>query len=41
MIEGVVIKELVTHVDERGYFREIIRATDDFFPRASASGATR
>jgi dTDP-4-dehydrorhamnose 3,5-epimerase len=31
MISGVVIKELVTHVDERGYFREIIRVTDDFF----------
>jgi dTDP-4-dehydrorhamnose 3,5-epimerase len=31
MIEGVVVKELVTHTDERGYFREIIRVTDDFF----------
>lgn len=31
MIEGVVVKDLVTHVDERGYFREIIRVTDDFF----------
>jgi dTDP-4-dehydrorhamnose 3,5-epimerase len=31
MIEGVVIKELVTNVDERGFFREIIRNTDDFF----------
>lgn len=31
MIEGVVLKDLVTHVDERGYFREIIRVTDDFF----------
>ncbi len=31
MIEGVVIKELVTHADERGFFREIIRGTDDFF----------
>jgi dTDP-4-dehydrorhamnose 3,5-epimerase len=31
MIEGVVIKELVTHADERGFFREIIRMTDDFF----------
>jgi dTDP-4-dehydrorhamnose 3,5-epimerase len=31
MIEGVVVKELVTHVDERGFFREIIRSTDDFF----------
>lgn len=31
MIQGVVIKELVTNVDERGFFREIIRVTDDFF----------
>jgi dTDP-4-dehydrorhamnose 3,5-epimerase len=31
MIDGVVIKELVTHTDQRGFFREIIRATDDFF----------
>ncbi len=31
MIEGVEIKELVTHADERGFFREIIRATDVFF----------
>jgi dTDP-4-dehydrorhamnose 3,5-epimerase len=31
MIEGVVFKELVTHADERGFFREIVRATDDFF----------
>lgn len=31
MIEGVVLKELVTHADERGYFREIIRVTDPFF----------
>src|SRR5204863_42582 len=30
-IEGVVLKELVTHEDERGFFREIIRETDDFF----------
>jgi dTDP-4-dehydrorhamnose 3,5-epimerase len=31
MIEGVVIKELVTHADERGFFREIIRVSDDCF----------
>lgn len=31
MIEDVVLKPLVTHVDERGFFREIIRVTDDFF----------
>jgi dTDP-4-dehydrorhamnose 3,5-epimerase len=31
MIQGVVIKDLVTHTDERGFFCEIIRVTDDFF----------
>jgi len=31
-IDGVEIKKLVTHTDERGFFREIIRVTDDIFP---------
>ena len=31
MIDGVMIKELVRHPDERGYFEEMIRKTDDFF----------
>lgn len=31
MIHGVIIKELITHADERGFFREIIRITDGFF----------
>ena len=31
MIAGVEFKELQTHSDERGFFREIIRADDDFF----------
>jgi len=31
VIEGVIIKDLETHVDERGFFREIIRVTDGFF----------
>ena len=30
-IEDVVVKELKTHNDERGFFRELIRVTDDFF----------
>ncbi len=30
-IEGVVMKQLVTHTDERGFFREVVRETDDFF----------
>ncbi len=31
MIKDVVFKELKTHADERGFFRELIRSTDDFF----------
>ncbi len=30
-IEGVEIKDLATHPDERGFFREVIRETDSFF----------
>jgi dTDP-4-dehydrorhamnose 3,5-epimerase len=30
-LPGVEVKELVTHADERGFFREIIRETDAFF----------
>lgn len=33
MIDGVIIKQLVTHTDERGYFREVIRSTDNFFDK--------
>jgi dTDP-4-dehydrorhamnose 3,5-epimerase len=31
MISGVMIKELVRHPDERGFFEEMIRKTDEFF----------
>ena len=31
MIEGVMIKELITHNDKRGFFREIVRVSDGFF----------
>lgn len=31
LFEGVYIKNLVTHEDERGFFREILRVTDPFF----------
>ena len=30
-IEGVIFKELVRHNDDRGFFEELIRVTDDFF----------
>lgn len=31
MIEGVHLKQLTTHADERGFFREILRSTDEIF----------
>ncbi len=31
LIKDVEIKQLVTHPDERGFFREVIRRTDPFF----------
>jgi dTDP-4-dehydrorhamnose 3,5-epimerase len=31
MIEGVEFKELITRSDDRGFFREIIRNTDEIF----------
>ena len=31
MIEDVIIKELTTHADDRGFFRELIRVSDKFF----------
>ncbi len=35
-IDGVVVKSLVTHPDERGFFREVIRKTDPFFAEGFA-----
>ena len=31
MIAGIILKELTSHTDDRGFFREIIRSDDDFF----------
>ncbi len=33
MIEGVQIKQLAPHADERGYLMELVRSDDDFFPK--------
>jgi len=30
MIDGVIIKELQTHTDERGFFREIFRFSEEY-----------
>ncbi len=30
-IQGVVIKSLETHNDQRGFFRELVRVSDEFF----------
>lgn len=31
MIDGVSVKKLIKHTDERGFFEELIRVNDDFF----------
>lgn len=31
MIDGVSVKDLTRHPDERGFFEEMIRVTDEFF----------
>jgi len=31
MIEGVIVKKLISHGDKRGFFREVIRETDPLF----------
>jgi dTDP-4-dehydrorhamnose 3,5-epimerase len=31
MINGVVLKDLITHADDRGFFREIVRTSDYYF----------
>jgi len=36
VIEGVEFKDLVTHTDRRGFFREILRETDPIFPEGFA-----
>ncbi len=36
MIKGIEFKQLVTYTDERGYFREVIRKSDDFFQEGFA-----
>jgi dTDP-4-dehydrorhamnose 3,5-epimerase len=35
VIDGVIVKELKTHLDPRGFFREVIRKTDTFFQEGS------
>jgi len=31
MIDGVQLKQLTTHADERGFFREVLRGSDEMF----------
>lgn len=40
MIEGVRIKQLVTHPDDRGYFREILRDDDGLMSRFGQASVT-
>lgn len=40
-IEGVIVRDLTTHCDERGFFREIVRFGDIGFIPAQSSHAVR
>lgn len=40
MIEGVTVKNLVTHVDDRGYFREVLRSDDPFYSGVGQTSVT-
>jgi len=39
MIAGVMVKKLNRHPDERGFFEELIRKTDDFFGEGFAKAS--
>ncbi len=41
IIHDVVIKKLVTHSDDRGYFREILRDDDDLLTRFGQSSFSK
>ncbi len=40
-IHDVVIKKLVTHADDRGYFREVLRDDDNLLKRFGQTSITR
>ena len=40
-IHDVVIKRLVTHADDRGYFREVLRDDDDLLLRFGQTSVTK
>lgn len=40
MIAGVIIKKLVTHADDRGYFREVLRDDDELLKRFGQTSVT-
>lgn len=40
-IHDVVVKKLVTHSDDRGYFREILRDDDDLLRRFGQTSVTK
>jgi len=40
-ISGVVIKPLVTHSDDRGYFREVLRDDDNLLKRFGQTSVTQ
>jgi len=41
MIEGVRVKKLVTHCDDRGYFREVLRDDDELLTNFGQTSFTK
>jgi len=41
MIEGVKVKKLVTHCDDRGYFREVLRDDDELLTNFGQTSFTK
>jgi dTDP-4-dehydrorhamnose 3,5-epimerase len=40
MIDGVKIKKLITHADDRGYFREVLRVDEDIMSNIRQTSVT-
>ena len=40
-IQDVIVKKLVTHSDDRGYFREVVRADDQMLRQFGQSSITK
>ena len=40
-IQGIIIRKLITHSDDRGYFREILKDNDNLLKRFGQTSITK